>query len=172
MTDKNRHWFSSWQPLIYIYSINFQDSKEAEKNLEEYKGKYILIVNVASKCGLTPQYEGLKQIQDSYEKDLQVIGFPCNQFMGQEPGTDEEIQTFCKTKYDVNFPVMKKIEVNGSNTHPLYEYLKSEKTGILTEAIKWNFTKFLVDRDGNVIKRYSPQTEPSEIEEELKDIIE
>mgnify|MGYP005714607129 FL=1 len=155
-----------------IYSINFQDSKEEEKNLEEYKGKYILIVNVASKCGLTPQYEGLKQIQDSYEKDLQVIGFPCNQFMGQEPGTDEEIQTFCKTKYDVNFPVMKKIEVNGSNTHPLYEYLKSEKTGILTEAIKWNFTKFLVDRDGNVIKRYSPQTEPSEIEEELKDIIE
>ena len=104
-----------------IYSINFQDSKEAEKNLEEYKGKYILIVNVASKCGLTPQYEGLKKIQDSYEKDLQVIGFPCNQFMGQEPGTDEEIQTFCKTKYDVNFPVMKKIEVNGSNTHPLYE---------------------------------------------------
>ena len=155
-----------------IYSINFQDSKEAEKNLEEYKGKYILIVNVASKCGLTPQYAGLKQIQDLYEKDLQVIGFPCNQFMGQEPGTDDEIQTFCKTKYDVNFPVMKKIEVNGSNTHPLYEYLKSEKTGILTEAIKWNFTKFLVDRDGNVIKRYSPQTEPSEIEEELKDIIE
>ena len=155
-----------------IYSINFQDSKEVEKNLEEYKGKYILIVNVASKCGLTPQYEGLKQIQDLHEKDLQVIGFPCNQFMGQEPGTDEEIQTFCKTKYDVNFPVMKKIEVNGSNTHPLYEYLKSEKTGILTEAIKWNFTKFLVDRDGNVIKRYSPQTEPSEIEEELKDIIE
>ena len=155
-----------------IYSINFQDSKESEKNLEEYKGKYILIVNVASKCGLTPQYEGLKQIQDSYEKDLQVIGFPCNQFMGQEPGTVEEIQTFCKTKYDVNFPVMKKIEVNGSDTHPLYEYLKSEKTGILTEAIKWNFTKFLVDRDGNVIKRYSPQTEPSEIEEELKDIIE
>jgi glutathione peroxidase len=155
-----------------IYSINFQDSKESEKNLEEYKGKYILIVNVASKCGLTPQYEGLKQIQDSFEKDLQVIGFPCNQFMGQEPGTDEEIQTFCKTKYDVNFPVMKKIEVNGSDTHPLYEYLKSEKTGILTEAIKWNFTKFLVDRDGNVIKRYSPQTEPSEIEEELKDIIE
>lgn len=155
-----------------IYSINFQDSKESEKNLEEYKGKYILIVNVASKCGLTPQYEGLKQIQDSYEKDLQVIGFPCNQFMGQEPGTDEEIQTFCKTKYDVNFPVMKKIEVNGSNTHPLYGYLKSEKTGILTEGIKWNFTKFLVDRDGSVIKRYSPQTEPSEIEEELKDIIE
>lgn len=155
-----------------IYSINFQDSKESEKNLEEYKGKYILIVNVASKCGLTPQYEGLKQIQDSYEKDLQVIGFPCNQFMGQEPGTDEEIQTFCKTKYDVNFPVMKKIEVNGSDTHPLYEYLKSEKTGILTEAIKWNFTKFLVDRDGNVIKRYSPQTEPSEIEEELKGIVE
>ena len=155
-----------------IYSINFQDSKEVEKNLEEYKGKYILIVNVASKCCLTPQYEGLKQIQEVHEKDLQVIGFPCNQFMGQEPGTDEEIQTFCKTKYDVNFPVMKKIEVNGSNTHPLYEYLKSEKTGILTEAIKWNFTKFLVDRDGNVIKRYSPQTEPSEIEEELKDIIE
>ena len=155
-----------------IYSINFQDSKEVEKNLEEYKGKYILIVNVASKCGLTPQYEGLKQIQEVHEKDLQVIGFPCNQFMGQEPGTDEEIQTFCKTKYDVNFPVMKKIEVNGSDTHPLYEYLKSEKTGILTEAIKWNFTKFLVDRNGKVIKRYSPQTEPSEIEEELKDIIE
>ena len=131
-----------------------------------------MIVNVASKCGLTPQYAGLKQIQDLYEKDLQVIGFPCNQFMGQEPGTDEEIQTFCKTKYDVNFPVMKKIEVNGSKTHPLYEYLKSEKTGILTEAIKWNFTKFLVDRDGNVIKRYSPQTGPSEIEDELKDIIE
>lgn len=155
-----------------IYSINFQDSKESEKNLEEFKGKYILIVNVASKCGLTPQYEGLKQIQDLYENDLQVIGFPCNQFMGQEPGTDEEIQTFCKTKYDINFPVMKKIEVNGSNTHPLYEYLKSERTGILTESIKWNFTKFLVDRNGNVIKRYSPQAEPSEIEEDLKNIIE
>ena len=155
-----------------IYSINFQDSKESEKNLEEFKGKYILIVNVASKCGLTPQYEGLKQIQDLYENDLQIIGFPCNQFMGQEPGTDEEIQTFCKTKYDINFPVMKKIEVNGSNTHPLYEYLKSERTGILTESIKWNFTKFLVDRNGNVIKRYSPQAEPSEIEEDLKNIIE
>ena len=155
-----------------IYSINFQDSKESEKNLEEFKGKYILIVNVASKCGLTPQYEGLKQIQDLYENDLQVIGFPCNQFMGQEPGTDEEIQTFCKMKYDINFPVMKKIEVNGSNTHPLYEYLKSERTGILTESIKWNFTKFLVDRNGNVIKRYSPQAEPSEIEEDLKNIIE
>ena len=154
-----------------IYSINFQDSKESEKNLEEFKGKYILIVNVASKCGLTPQYEGLKQIQDLYENDLQIIGFPCNQFMGQEPGTDEEIQTFCKTKYDINFPVMKKIEVNGSNTHPLYEYLKSERTGILTESIKWNFTKFLVDRNGNVIKRYSPQAEPSEIEEDLKNII-
>ena len=154
-----------------IYSINFQDSKESEKNLEEFKGKYILIVNVASKCGLTPQYEGLKQIQDLYENDLQVIGFPCNQFMGQEPGTDEEIQTFCKTKYDINFPVMKKIEVNGSNTHPLYEYLKSERTGILTESIKWNFTKFLVDRNGNVIKRYSPQAEPSEIEKDLKNII-
>ena len=155
-----------------IYSINFQDSKESEKNLEEFKGKYILIVNVASKCGLTPQYEGLKQIQDLYENDLQIIGFPCNQFMGQEPGTDEEIQTFCKMKYDINFPVMKKIEVNGSNTHPLYEYLKSERTGILTESIKWNFTKFLVDRNGNVIKRYSPQAEPSEIEEDLKNIIE
>ena len=150
--------------------LRILDSTESE-SLCKYEGDVLLIVNVASKCGLTPQYEGLKQIQDSYEKDLQVIGFPCNQFMGQEPGTDEEIQTFCKTKYDVNFPVMKKIEVNGSNTHPLYEYLKSEKTGILTEAIKWNFTKFLVDRDGNVIKRYSPQTEPSEIEEELKDII-
>ena len=154
-----------------IYSINFQDSKESEKNLEEFKGKYILIVNVASKCGLTPQYEGLKQIQDLYENDLQIIGFPCNQFMGQEPGTDEEIQTFCKMKYDINFPVMKKIEVNGSNTHPLYEYLKSERTGILTESIKWNFTKFLVDRNGNVIKRYSPQAEPSEIEKDLKNII-
>ena len=154
-----------------IYSINFQDSKEAEKNLEEYKGKYILIVNVASKCGLTPQYAGLKQIQDLFERDLQVIGFPCNQFMGQEPGTDEEIQTFCKTKYDVNFPVMKKIEVNGSKTHPLYEYLKSEKTGILTEAIKWNFTKFLVDKKGWIVKRFGPQEDAKIIEKALKKIL-
>ena len=154
-----------------IYSINFQDSKEAEKNLEEYKGKYILIVNVASKCGLTPQYAGLKQIQDLYEKDLQVIGFPCNQFMGQEPGTDEEIQTFCKTNYEVNFPVMKKIEVNGSNTHPLYEYLKSEKTGILTEAIKWNFTKFLVDKEGEIVQRFGPQEDAKTIEKALKEIL-
>ena len=157
---------------IDVQNTIIKTADGSSKKLGDYSGNDILIVNVASKCGLTPQYEGLKQIQDLYEKDLQVIGFTCNQFMGQEPGTDEEIQTFCKTKYDVNFPVMKKIEVNGSNTHPLYEYLKSEKTGILTEAIKWNFTKFLVDRDGNVIKRYSPQTEPSEIEEELKDIIE
>ncbi len=139
-------------------------------SLRNYAGKYLLIVNVASKCGLTPQYEGLEALHQAYgDKGLAVLGFPCNQFGGQEPGTEAEIQTFCSTRYNVSFDLFAKIDVNGPNTHPLYAYLKKQAPGLLgSQAIKWNFTKFLVDPQGEVIKRFSPQDVPEVIGRELK----
>jgi glutathione peroxidase len=142
--------------------------------LSEWRGKTVLVVNVASRCGFTGQYKGLQELYEKYkERGLVVVGFPCNQFGGQEPGTDQEIQNFCDTSYKVTFPVMAKIDVNGEDADPLYQWLKSSAPGILgIEAIKWNFTKFLVDGEGNVVERYAPQTEPkdiaSDIEETLK----
>lgn len=138
--------------------------------LSELKGKVVLVVNVASQCGLTPQYEGLQALQEKYrDRGFTVIGFPCNQFGNQEPGTDEEVQSFCSTQYDVDFPVMAKIEVD---KEPMYEWLKEQAPGLLgSKAIKWNFTKFLVDADGNVVKRYAPIVKPEKISSDIEKTI-
>ncbi len=137
--------------------------------MSNYKGKVILVVNTASKCGFTPQYEGLQELYEKHVDDgFVILGFPCNQFKKQEPASHEEIQTFCKTNYDITFPLFEKIDVNGDNTHPLYKFLKSEATGLLwSESIKWNFTKFLVDKKGKVISRYGSSTKPKEIETDI-----
>ena len=137
----------------------------ATTDLSAHKGEVMLIVNVASQCGFTPQYEGLEALQRKYgEKGFTVLGFPCNQFGQQEPGDAEEIASFCKLNYDVSFPLYGKIDVNGDDAAPLYQYLKDEAPGLLgSKAIKWNFTKFLVDRSGKVIKRFAPQTKPEEL---------
>lgn len=133
--------------------------------MNTYQGKVVLVVNVASKCGFTPQYKGLEELYQKYrERGVAVLGFPCNQFGGQEPGENAEIQEFCQMNYGVTFPVFSKIEVNGDNTDPLYKWLKSSAPGVLgTEAIKWNFTKFLVGKTGTVISRHAPQEKPEEL---------
>ena len=142
-------------------------------DLSAHRGKVLLVVNVASKCGFTPQYEGLEVLQRRYgERGFTVIGFPCNQFGAQEPGNAEEIANFCKLTYDVSFPLMGKIDVNGPNAAPVYQHLKQEAPGLLgSEAIKWNFTKFLVDRSGKVVKRYAPQTKPQDIERDIEALL-
>lgn len=136
-----------------------------EQSLSAYDGHVVLAVNVASKCGLTPQYEGLEALYRRYkDRGLVVLGFPCNQFAGQEPGSSAEIAQFCSLTYDVTFPVFERIEVNGESAHPLYQWLKASAPGILgSEAIKWNFTKFLIGRDGQVVERFAPTTEPAEL---------
>jgi glutathione peroxidase len=156
-----------------VYGFKVQSIDGREVTLDAYKGKVLLIVNVASKCGFTPQYEGLEKLQESYgEKGFAVLGFPCNQFGSQEPGTEADIQAFCTLNYGVKFPMFSKIDVNGPNAHPLYEYLKKEEPGILgTEAIKWNFTKFLVGKDGKVVKRYAPQTKPEDLKTTIDDLL-
>ncbi len=143
------------------------------QTFDAYRGKILLIVNTASQCGFTPQYTGLEELYRTYqEKGLIVLGFPCNQFGGQEPGDAEAIGQFCQTRFDVSFPLFAKIDVNGDNAHPLYVWLKHEAAGILgTEAIKWNFTKFLVDRNGKVIHRYAPATRPNELVEAIKALL-
>jgi glutathione peroxidase len=142
----------------------------SELSLEKYKGRVVLVVNVASQCGFTYQYEGLEKLNQKYEdKGLVILGFPCNQFGGQEPGTAEEIQKFCSLTYNVTFPVLAKIEVNGAGTDPLYQWLKSSARGFLgTQKIKWNFTKFLIGKDGQVIKRYSPMTKPESLAKDIE----
>ena len=139
-------------------------------DLSEYKGKVVLIVNVASKCGYTPQYEGLEALyQDYKERGLTVLGFPCNQFGNQEPGNSVDILTFCSTRYKASFPLFEKIDVNGPRAHPLYTWLKEEQGGVLgTKAIKWNFTKFLVGRDGQAIQRYGSSTTPDELRADIE----
>ena len=153
-----------------IYQFEALDMKGTLQPLANYKGDVLLIVNTASKCGFTPQLEGLEQLYTTYkDKGLQVLGFPCNQFGHQDPGSNEEIQAFCQLNYGVSFPMFAKVDVNGSDAHPLFQYLSKEAPGLLgSKAIKWNFTKFLVDRDGNVIERFSPQTTPKEIEDVIK----
>lgn len=152
-----------------IYDFSVPDINNKPRSLIEFKGKVLLIVNVASKCGLTPQYEGLEALYKRYKNQgLEILGFPCNQFLHQEPGNEEEIKSFCSTRYDISFPLFSKIEVNGDNTAPLYTYLKQEAPGALnTKAVKWNFTKFLVGRDGQVIRRYAPTDTPESIEKDL-----
>jgi glutathione peroxidase len=143
------------------------------KPLAEYRGKVLLIVNVASKCGFTPQYTGLEALHRKYaDKGFEVLGFPCNQFAGQEPGDAAEIQTFCSTTYDVTFPIFAKIDVNGPKADPLYAFLKKERKGLLgSEAVKWNFTKFLVDREGEVAARYAPAVKPEDLEKDIERLL-
>ncbi|MAC39624.1 MAG: glutathione peroxidase [Oceanicaulis sp.] len=151
--------------MTTIYDFNAIDIAGEEVSLADYRGKVLLIVNTASKCGFTPQYEGLETLyRDLQDKGLVVLGFPCNQFGNQEPGDAEEIANFCKLTYDVNFPMFAKIDVNGADAAPLYEFLKREARGLMgSKAIKWNFTKFLVDREGNVVKRFGPQETPERL---------
>ena len=140
-----------------------------ERSLSDYDGDVVLIVNTASKCGFTPQYAGLEELHHTFhDRGLVVLGFPCNQFGAQEPGTEEEIGEFCQKNYGVTFPMFAKIDVNGADEHPLYTWLKSEKGGLLGKNIKWNFTKFLVGRDGAVIERYAPNTEPAAIAADIE----
>ena len=155
-----------------VHDFTVQSADGTDVSLSDYSDKVLLIVNTASKCGLTPQYEGLQQLQEQYGDDnFTVIGFPCNQFAGQEPGSNEEIQQFCSLNYSVSFPVMAKIDVNGRSADPLYKYLKKEKSGVLGGAIKWNFTKFLIDADGNVVKRYAPNEAPESIAPDIQALL-
>ena len=156
-----------------LYNISVKDIDMNSVDLSAYKGKTLLIVNVASKCGFTPQYKDLQNLYEKYQdQGLEVLGFPCNQFGAQEPGTNEEVKSFCDLKYNVSFRMFDKIDVNGSNASPLFKYLKQESPGIMgTEAVKWNFTKFLVNSDGQVVKRFAPKDGESEIESELQKIL-
>lgn len=153
-----------------VYDFEARDIGGEEQALADYRGKVLLIVNVASECGFTPQYTGLEALQRKYaDRGFSVLGFPCNQFGKQEPGSEDEIRNFCASRFDVTFPMFSKIEVNGPGTHPLYAYLKSAEPGLLgSEAIKWNFTKFLIGKDGNVVKRYAPTTKPEAIEADIE----
>jgi glutathione peroxidase len=156
---------------IYDFAVN--DIHGKGQKLEHYKDKVLLIVNTASKCGFTPQYKGLEALNKKlHARGLEVLGFPCNQFGGQEPGDAKEIESFCEINYGVTFPLFEKIDVNGADAAPLYRYLKKEKPGLLgSEAIKWNFTKFLVDRKGNVIDRYAPNVEPEAIAGDIEKLL-
>lgn len=153
--------------MIYDTEVKTIDGKAT--TLERYRGKLLLVVNVASQCGFTPQYRGLETLYRNHKDHLVVLAFPCNQFGGQEPGSESEIRDFCTRHYDVTFPVFAKIDVNGPGTHPLFQYLKSAKKGFFgREAITWNFTKFLVARDGEVLRRYGPRRQPADIEKDLE----
>ncbi|PWK91944.1 glutathione peroxidase [Fulvimonas soli] len=155
--------------MTCVYDFTARDIDGDERPLAEWRGKTLLIVNVASKCGFTPQYAGLEALWREYrDRGFAVLGFPCDQFGHQEPGDEAEIKNFCSTSYEVSFPLFAKIEVNGANAHPLYQWLKSEGRGILgSEAIKWNFTKFLVGPDGQVVRRYAPTDTPEKIGRDL-----
>jgi glutathione peroxidase len=155
--------------MATVHDFSAKDIDGKERKLSEYKGKALLVVNTASKCGFTPQYTGLEALHRKLApKGFAVLGFPCDQFGNQEPGNEEEIRNFCSLNYDVSFPLFAKIEVNGEGAHPLYKHLKKEAKGVLgTEGIKWNFTKFLVDRDGRVVRRYAPTDKPESIEADV-----
>lgn len=152
---------------LYDFSATLNNGKD--KKLGAYKGKVLLIVNTASKCGFTPQYKGLQELYAKYkDKGFELLAFPCDQFGHQEPGDDDEIRSFCELNYGVEFPLFSKIDVNGEDAHPLYKFLKGEKGGLLGDSIKWNFTKFLVDRQGKVIERYAPTTPPERIASDIE----
>jgi len=147
-------------------------SNGQEQSLAAYRGKVVLIVNVASQCGFTPQYKGLQALHDRYAaRGLEILGFPCNQFGGQEPGTDADIATFCETTYRIRFPLFARIDVNGNNAHPLYVWLKAQKPGLFGRAIKWNFTKFLLGRDGAVQARFAPNTKPEGLARHIEKLL-
>lgn len=152
-----------------VYEFSAKDIQGNERNLSEFKGKVMLVVNTASKCGFTPQFEGLEAMyKELHSQGLEILGFPCNQFAQQDKGTDSEIAGFCMKNYGVSFPMFSKIEVNGEGEHPLYSFLKSEARGLLgTKRIKWNFTKFLINKDGNVVKRFGPTAKPQDIQKHV-----
>lgn len=152
-----------------VYDYKARLGTGEEKSLAYYRNKVLLIVNVASKCGFTPQYKGLQALYTTYGKQgLEVLAFPCNQFGHQEPGSDADVKSFCEMNFGIEFPVFAKIDVNGESAHPLYRFLKREKGGILGDAIKWNFTKFLIDKQGNVVERFAPATEPEKIAKDIE----
>ena len=156
-----------------IFNFSCKDVDGNEKNLSELQGKVTLIVNTASKCGFTPQYKGLEDLYQKYkDQGLEVLGFPCNQFGNQEPGSNNEIEEFCTLNYGVTFPMFSKVDVNGDSADPLFKFLTSNKKGLLgSSKIKWNFTKFLVDKDGNPVKRFAPTTTPEQISEDIEEIL-
>jgi glutathione peroxidase len=156
-----------------VYDFTVTTANGDLQPLEAYRGEVLLIVNTASKCGFTPQYKGLQQLYEEFQgQGFRVLGFPCNQFASQEPGTDEEIQQFCELNYQVTFPVFAKIDVNGPSADPLYKYLTHSAPGVLgTEGIKWNFTKFLIDPTGNVVKRFAPNTTPESIRDAIAEMV-
>ncbi len=155
---------------FYTFSAKKINGKEIK--FEEYKDKVVLVVNTASKCGYTPQFEGLEKLNQEYkEKGLEILGFPCNQFSHQDPGANEDILEFCKVNYGVTFTMFDKIDVNGPNADPIYKYLKSQKKSFLGSDISWNFTKFLLDREGNVVKRYLPNTKPQDLNKDIEKLL-
>ncbi|KAB8037916.1 redoxin domain-containing protein [Silvanigrella paludirubra] len=160
-------------PNESIYDFEAKDINGNIKKLSEFKGTALLVVNTASKCGFTPQFDGLEKLFKNYSnKGFQILGFPCNQFGSQEPGDENEIKNFCSLNYNVTFPMFAKVEVNGNNAHPLYKYLKKNSKGFLgTEFIKWNFTKFLIGKNGEVLKRYAPTDTPDDIAKDLEELL-
>ena len=156
--------------MFYDYKVKSISGEDV--SMSEYKGKVVLIVNTASKCGFTKQYEGLEELYEKYkDQGFVILGFPCNQFGAQEPGDNEEIKNFCTSTFSVTFPMMSKIDVNGDDADPLYKFLKKEKGGILGDDIKWNFTKFLIDREGNVVDRFASQKTPKALEKEVEKLL-
>ena len=155
-----------------FYDFKAKKMNGQEVSMKEYEGKVVLVVNTASKCGLTPQFEGLEELYKEYKKDgFEILGFPCNQFAKQDSGSNEEIHSFCQLNYGVSFTMFEKIDVNGKNSHPLYKYLKNESKGLLSNEIKWNFTKFLIDSKGNVVKRYAPTVNPLKIKGDIENLL-
>lgn len=155
---------------FYDFSAKSIDGKDI--SMKEYEGKVVLVVNTASKCGYSTQFEGLENLYNKYkDKGFTVLGFPCNQFGNQDPGDNDEIKGFCELNYGVTFPMFSKIDVNGKNAHPIYKWLKSKKSGLLFAAIKWNFTKFLLDKEGNVVGRFASGTKPEDLEKEIEKLL-
>lgn len=157
---------------MMFYEFEAMDIRGNRVGMDKYQGKLLLIVNTASKCGLTPQFEGLETLYKEYkEKGLEILGFPCNQFANQDPGSNEEVQEYCQLNYGVSFPMFGKVEVNGTDAHPIYQFLKSKAKGFMNNDIKWNFTKFLVDNNGTVIKRYGPTVKPDKIKKDIEKLL-
>jgi glutathione peroxidase len=157
-------------PTINDFSARAIDGTDTD--LARYAGQVVLVVNTASKCGFTPQYQGQQELQDTYgERGFTVLGFPCDQFGNQEPGAEDEIATFCERNFGVDFPLFAKVDVNGKDAHPLFEWLRSEKSGLLGGRIKWNFTKFLIGRDGAVVSRHAPTTEPAKLADDIERVL-
>lgn len=155
-----------------FYEFSAKKMNGEEVSMSDYKGKVVLVVNTASKCGFTPQLEGLEELYKEYkEQGLEILGFPCNQFANQDSGTNKEISEFCLINYGVTFTMFEKIEVNGKNAHPLYKFLKENANGVLGKEIKWNFTKFLIDRQGSVVSRYAPITKPEKLKKDIESLL-